>query len=49
MSDMESSIDSIDNEQYEISPYPNNTADKVGITMKGSSEAYLILTRECLI
>ena len=28
MSDMESSIDSIDNEQYEISQYQNNTADK---------------------
>ena len=41
MSDMESSIDSIDNELYEISPYPSNTADKVGITIKGSSEAFI--------
>ena len=43
--EIESSIDSLDDsiesEQYEISPYPSNTADKVGVTIKGSSEAYI--------
>ena len=45
MSDIDDSIDSIDsmdNEKYEISPYPINTPDKVGITIKGSSEPYVI-------
>ena len=44
MSDLETSndsLDSLDSELYEISPYPNNTKDKVGITIKGSSEAYI--------
>ena len=45
MSDIDDSIDSIDsmdNEKYEISPYPINTPDKVGITIKGSSDPYVI-------
>ena len=44
MSELESSFDSIDssdNELYEISPYPCNTPEKVGVTIKGSSEAYI--------